>query len=311
MAQQLKRKSIYVATGGGDAGRAKGMSGALGGERGGPDGPPGGEGMFAFVQEPGAQVPEPSTKRGRPGTEGAEDDLLVKFCIPSNLVGSIIGKRGATVNDIMRQSQTKVHVSKPHEVFPGTRERVCTILGDGGGMKSILVGLHLILSKIRAEDTHNEFFFRLIMPAQVCGAVIGRQGANIRAIIEETGAELKVSDQKEVLHSAPFRLITIFGSVDQQLRTVNLCVQRAMEESDYLERIRGFNGTSGSAHQPAADYMQPPPGNFRGPQQFVHGKFIVFSFYGKQEKATTSVTLLLVLLCLRPAPPRLAFERLC
>jgi len=198
-------------------------------------------------------------------------------------VGSIIGKGGVTVNDIMRQSQTKVHVSKPSEVFPGTRERVCTILGNGRGMESILVGLHLILTKIRAEDSTHEFQFKLIMPAQGCGAVIGKRGANIRAIIDETGAELKMSDKNQMSQTAPFRLITIFGTVDQQIRTVALCVLRATEESEYLRSIRGFNGTS--AEHSHADYMQPLPDSFRGPEQFMHGNF--GGFPGQSNAFTT------------------------
>ena len=93
------------------------------------------------------------------------DEAVIKFCVPSSVVGSVIGKGGEYVNECMRQSQTRIHLSKQQEVFPGTNDRICTISATtSDGVQSVLTALHLILTKIRSEDTFGDYGVRLIRP---------------------------------------------------------------------------------------------------------------------------------------------------
>merc|ERR1712087_318999 len=105
-------------------------------------------------------------------------------------------------------------------------------------MQNVLIALHLILSKLQAEDSFNAFQFKLVMPAKGCGAIIGRGGVNIRSIMEDTGAQVKVSDLNQMYEGFPFRLLTISGTIDQQIRTVALSVQKACDETEYMRSIR-------------------------------------------------------------------------
>jgi len=194
---------------------------------------------------------EPFPKRQATVQDHQVVESLVKFCVPSNLVGSVIGKGGENVNEFMRQSDTKIHMSKAHEMFPGTRDRICTIHGGAyGGMQNVLIALHLILSKLQAEDSFKSFQFNLVMPAQGCGAIIGRGGVNIKAIMEDTGSQVKVSDLNQMPAGLPFRLLTISGSIEQQIRTVALSVQKASDETDYVRNLRGFHGVAPSLGSP-------------------------------------------------------------
>ena len=170
---------------------------------------------------------------------------------------------GENVNEFMNQSKAKIHVSRQHEIFPGTRDRICTVSAlPPNGMNSILVGLHLILSKIRSEDTYQSFQFKLIMPAQGCGAIIGRGGVNIKAIIEETGCSMKVSEQGQMPLAMPFRLLTISGSIDQQIKAVALCFDVLSKNfhHDYLSQIKDFHGVdASSAHHLPLGHPGPVP----------------------------------------------------
>uniref|UniRef100_A0A7S2T6T1 K Homology domain-containing protein n=2 Tax=Chloropicon primus TaxID=1764295 RepID=A0A7S2T6T1_9CHLO len=172
--------------------------------------------------------------------QATAEEALIKFCVPANVVGSVIGKGGDNVTEFMKQSQTKIHVSRQNEMFPGTRDRICTISATSPqGMNSVLVGLHLILSKIVSEDTFQHFQFKLIMPSQECGAIIGKGGTNIKSIMQETGCQMKVSDHNQM----PFRLLTIMGTIDQQLKAVALCFDLLVKNStDYMHHIKDFHG---------------------------------------------------------------------
>ena len=182
------------------------------------------------------------TNPKRQALRGSDSEILIKFCVPSSVVGSLIGKGGENVNELMKQSETRIHMSRPHELFHGTRDRICTIYGGEDGMNSVLVGLHLVLAKVLAEDSYNAFQFKLIMPAQACGSIIGRGGSNIKAIIDETGSNLKVSDQSQMPPGMPYRLLTMSGTIEQMIQTVALCLQKALLETDYLRNIKNFHG---------------------------------------------------------------------
>ena len=188
------------------------------------------------------------------------DEAVIKFCVPSSVVGSVIGKGGEYVNECMRQSQTRIHLSKQQEVFPGTNDRICTISATtSDGVQSVLTALHLILTKIRSEDTFGDYGVRLISPSKGCGAVIGKGGNKIKSITEESGCKMKVSEQAAGLR---FRLLSITGTVDEQLKAVALCLEILVDslQDEYASQLRDFHGVGASMAQPG---MAPPLGGLR------------------------------------------------
>mmetsp|Transcript_20401 Transcript_20401/g.46353 ORF Transcript_20401/g.46353 Transcript_20401/m.46353 type:complete len:241 (+) Transcript_20401:1-723(+) len=64
------------------------------------------------------QLPQPA----RPG-------FTAQVLIPDNLIGSILGRGGSTLNELQLHSNTRIRISQRGEYVPGTRNRIVTIRG--------------------------------------------------------------------------------------------------------------------------------------------------------------------------------------
>lgn len=72
----------------------------------------------------------------------------VRFLISNAAAGSVIGKGGATISDFQAQSGARIQLSRNHEYFPGTTDRIILLSGT---VSEVLTALHLILTKILNE----------------------------------------------------------------------------------------------------------------------------------------------------------------
>ncbi|VDO34515.1 unnamed protein product, partial [Brugia timori] len=182
-------------------------------------------------------------ERGGPATKKAhvsetEDNMVqVKVLIPSAAVGALIGKGGETMRNLKSESGCRLQMSKNQEaVFtltasgilpPGTNERICLVKGK---IASVLKVSDVILEKIREKvdnNTPSDIFdhkgmerkneMKLVVPNTSAGMVIGKSGARIKEIREQTGANIQVypkagSQEAKVSQE---RIITIAAEQDE------------------------------------------------------------------------------------------------
>lgn len=184
-----------------------------------------------------------------PSHPGATDEAprtcCLKLLIGNHAVGAVIGKGGATINEFQQHSGARLQLSRNNELFPGTTERVALITGD---INAILTALHLIATKLHAGDEHagpageaapprpaqTAVQLRLVVPNAACGAVIGRNGATIKAIVDDSGATVKASSADATPPGVTDRVITVAGEMGQCMRAVCLILQTCAEERSYL-----------------------------------------------------------------------------
>lgn len=160
----------------------------------------------------------------------------IRFLITNAGAGSIIGKGGVTINEFQSQSGARIQLSRNHEYFPGTSDRIIALSGT---IKEVLTAFHLILSKILSEaekDTGQDMKsnqVRLIVPNASCGAIIGRGGATIKSFVEESSASIKLSPLDQSIPGVNDRIVTILGNLEQQLRAVALVISKLAEDPNY------------------------------------------------------------------------------
>lgn len=140
-----------------------------------------------------------------------EKPTYIRFLVSNPLAGAVIGKGGSTINDFQSQSGARIQLSRSHEFFPGTTDRIIMISGT---IDEILRAVDLIVDKLLSEvffmmlELHiirlflsiinNCFYFgqlhaedqaddvglktklRLIVPNSSCGSIIGKAGATIK-----------------------------------------------------------------------------------------------------------------------------------
>ncbi len=56
--------------------------------------------------------------------------FTAQVLIPDNLIGSILGRGGSTLNELQMHSNTRIRISQRGEYVPGTRNRIVTIRGQ-------------------------------------------------------------------------------------------------------------------------------------------------------------------------------------
>uniref|UniRef100_A0A061R3H1 RNA-binding protein Nova n=1 Tax=Tetraselmis sp. GSL018 TaxID=582737 RepID=A0A061R3H1_9CHLO len=255
---------------------------------------------------------ETPPRNSQPAEEDDEDDggdqyVVLKFLLSTEAAGSIIGKNGVTVGELQSQSGAKIQLSKAREFFPGTSERMMLLCGS---MSSVLVALHLVLTKLMADEvpmltsqgsSGEVSQIAMVVPNRLCGGIIGRGGSTINSFMDDSGAQLAVSPHHEAMGFSE-RTIYITGARESQLRAVALIATKMLEDNNYrtdeiplsystealLLTQQRFAGAAGSAllvqhpgHGAAAD--APAKAHFLLPEEAV-GVVI-----GKQGRSIQSI----------------------
>ena len=77
--------------------------------------------------------------------------------------GCIIGKGGSTINDFQSQSGARIQLSRSHEFFPGTNDRIIMVSGQ---FEHVIRAMDLVLEKLLTEVNH--FVLRMVTPVGPC-----------------------------------------------------------------------------------------------------------------------------------------------
>ncbi|KAG7470714.1 hypothetical protein MATL_G00116860 [Megalops atlanticus] len=183
-----------------------------------------------------------STKRTNTGEEG---EYFLKVLIPSYAAGSIIGKGGQTIVQLQKETGATIKLSKSKDFYPGTTERVCLIQGT----VEALNGVHnFIAEKVRempqsAQKTEPVSILqpqttvnpdrikqaKLIVPNSTAGLIIGKGGATVKAVMEQSGAWVQLSQKPEGINLQE-RVVTISGEPEQNRKAVEIIVQKIQED---------------------------------------------------------------------------------
>ena len=77
-----------------------------------------------------------------------EKSTYVRLLVSNATAGFVIGKGGSIINDFQPQSGARIQLSRNHEFFPGTSDRIIMI---SGATNEIIKAMELILAKLLSE----------------------------------------------------------------------------------------------------------------------------------------------------------------
>ncbi|KAG0461889.1 hypothetical protein HPP92_020365 [Vanilla planifolia] len=174
-----------------------------------------------------------------PSSDDKERPTQLRFLVSNMAAGSIIGKGGATIAEFQSLTGARIQLSRNHEFFPGTSDRIIMVSGE---FNEIIKALELILEKlmIEAEDNNDDDTrtkVRLIVPNSSCGAIIGKGGSTIKSFIEESQADIKISPQEQNYAGFNDRLVTVIGSLEEQKRAIFLILSKLAEDAHYPQNM--------------------------------------------------------------------------
>merc|ERR1719409_2685383 len=101
-------------------------------------------------EEPTTTTTEASSPTREEGGGGgsSSEAFALKMLVDSRNAGAVLGKGGATINELQASTNCRIQLTRTGEVFPGTTERVLTLSGE---LPSVLTALHLICTKLQTE----------------------------------------------------------------------------------------------------------------------------------------------------------------
>lgn len=197
------------------------------------------EGSESVRNGPSSEVrqTQSSPRKSTPPPGNEDKGTHLRFLLSNAEAGSVIGKGGSTINDIQSQSGARIQLSRNFECFPGTSDRIIMVSGT---VDNILNAVNLILSKLLDEfyaedggEVDPESKTRLVVPNSSCGGIIGKGGAIIRSLMEDSRASIKISPQDNYYPGLHDRLVTVAGALGEQMRAIELILLKLVEDQYY------------------------------------------------------------------------------
>ncbi|XP_073101649.1 protein BTR1 isoform X3 [Elaeis guineensis] len=191
------------------------------------------------VSSPEAPPVRPRPRPKTPSPDSRETQTYIRFLVSNIAAGCIIGKGGSTITELQSQSGARIQLSRNHEFYPGTADRIIMVSGT---TSEIIKAMELILEKLLTEaeesnDAEGKSKVRLIVPHSSCGGIIGKAGSTIKSFVEDSGAGIKISPQDNNHVGLNDRLTTITGSLEEQIRALFLILSRLSEDTHYSQSI--------------------------------------------------------------------------
>ncbi|CAN0826004.1 Protein BTR1 [Linum grandiflorum] len=195
----------------------------------------------SYMSSPEAQGKKSPPPPKSPTSDTAEKTAYIKFLVSNAAAGSVIGKGGSTITDFQSQSGARIQLSRNYEFFPGTSDRIIMISGN---IEDVLKAVELVLAKLLSElhpedggDVEPRMKVRLIVPNGSCGSIIGKGGAIIKSFIEESQAGIKISPLDHNFYGLNDRLVTLTGTLDEQMRATDLILSKLTEDPHYSQSM--------------------------------------------------------------------------
>lgn len=195
----------------------------------------------SYVSSPEAPRKRSPPPPKSPTSDSMEKPTYIRFLVSNAAAGSVIGKGGSTITDFQSQSGARIQLSRNQEFFPGTTDRIIMISGViNETLKAVELVLAKLLSEIHAEegdDVEPRTKVRLIVPNSSCGGIIGKAGSTIKSFIEESQAGIKISPQDNNYYGLNDRLVTVTGTLDEQMRAIDLILSKLAEDPHYSQSM--------------------------------------------------------------------------
>lgn len=191
--------------------------------------------------------------------------VAIKFLMQNSYAGSLIGKGGKAIKELIAVSEARVNVSGVSELYPGTTERVVLVSGtqDSVSLAQTLIW-EMIAQNTKAteEDAKTtewspeavvnslgtnddiEVVSKMTIPASAGGLILGKGGSSIRTIAADSGANILMTSKDDALFTQE-RVLTISGNAGSCVKCVDLILAKLIEEEEVPAFVNP--GTSYSA----------------------------------------------------------------
>ncbi|XP_008294975.1 insulin-like growth factor 2 mRNA-binding protein 3 isoform X6 [Stegastes partitus] len=224
----------------------------------------------------------------RPKTQS---EVPLRLLVPTQFVGAIIGKEGATIRNITKQTHSKIDIHRKENA--GAAEKPITIHSTPEGCSNACRTIMEIMQK-EALDTKftEEIPLKILAHNNFVGRLIGKEGRNLKKIEVDTGTKITISPLQDLTMYNPERTVTVKGTLDACAKAEEEMMKKLRESYDsdmaamnlQSNLIPGLNLNalglfpSGAPGMGPSMSSLPPPG--------AHGGCSSFGCFGHPESET-------------------------
>ncbi|XP_029299494.1 insulin-like growth factor 2 mRNA-binding protein 3 isoform X3 [Cottoperca gobio] len=156
-----------------------------------------------------------------------QSDIPLRILVPTQFVGAIIGKEGATIRNITKQTHSKIDIHRKENA--GAAEKPITIHSTPEGCSNACTTIMEIMQKEAIDTKFTEAIpLKILAHNNFVGRLIGKEGRNLKKIEQDTGTKITISALLDLTVYNPERTITVNG-------TVEAC---AKAEGEVMKKIR-------------------------------------------------------------------------
>ncbi|KAM8844753.1 insulin-like growth factor 2 mRNA-binding protein 1 isoform 3-T3 [Spinachia spinachia] len=198
-------------------------------------------------------------------------DIPLRLLVPTQYVGAIIGKEGATIRNITKQTQSKIDVHRKENA--GAAEKPISIHSTPEGCSSACrMILDIMQQEAKDTKTADEVPLKILAHNNFVGRLIGKEGRNLKKVEQDTDTKITISPLQDLTLYNPERTITVKGSLEncsnaevEVMKKVREAYENdiaAMNQQTHL--IPGLNLGALGLFPSSSNMPPPPPGNASG-----------------------------------------------
>ncbi|XP_070623091.1 insulin-like growth factor 2 mRNA-binding protein 3 isoform X3 [Erythrolamprus reginae] len=246
-------------------------------------------------------------RQGSPGAatrQKPQSDVPLRILVPTQFVGAIIGKEGATIRNITKQTQSKIDIHRKENA--GAAEKPITIHSTPEGCSAACKIIMEIMLK-EAQDTKytDDIPLKILAHNNFVGRLIGKEGRNLKKIEQDTDTKITISPLQDLTLYNPERTITVKGTIDTCAKAEEEIMKKIREsyENDIAAMnlqahlIPGLNLNALGLFPPSSSGIPPPAvgvapataSSSYPPFGFCH--FLPYSYRGQQQPESETVHL--------------------
>uniref|UniRef100_A0A3B3ZNG1 RRM domain-containing protein n=1 Tax=Periophthalmus magnuspinnatus TaxID=409849 RepID=A0A3B3ZNG1_9GOBI len=152
-----------------------------------------------------------SPTHGAPGKP--HPDFPLRLLVPTQYVGAIIGKEGATIRNITKQTQSKIDVHRKENA--GAAEKPISIHSTPEGCSAACrMILEIMHQEAKDTKTADEVPLKILAHNNFVGRLIGKEGRNLKKVEQDTDTKITISSLQDLTMYNPERTIMVLGTVE-------------------------------------------------------------------------------------------------
>ncbi|XP_014668900.1 PREDICTED: insulin-like growth factor 2 mRNA-binding protein 2 isoform X2 [Priapulus caudatus] len=166
----------------------------------------------------------------------------LRILVPSDMVGAIIGKGGATIRNITQQTRARVDVHRKEN--SGTLEKAITIFGNPENCTQACKKIMEVMEQEAQNTGKGEVPLKMLAHNNLVGRIIGKGGAQIKKIMQDSDTKITVSSIHDVSSYNMERIITIKGAVESMSHAEAMISSKLRQsfENDMAPQSMMFGG---------------------------------------------------------------------